>query len=64
MSFENDLKKLDSIVKKLESGDISLEKAAELYSEGMKISAGLKKDLESAKLKIVSENPDTTAETE
>lgn len=54
MSFEANLKKLDAIVKKLESGDISLEKAAELYSEGMKLSAGLKEELENAKLKIVS----------
>ncbi len=59
MSFETNLKKLNDIVKKLESGEISLEKATELYSEGMKISAGLKKELENAKLKIVSDNNDT-----
>lgn len=62
MSFETNLKKLDSIVKKLESGDVSLEKAAELYSEGMKISAGLKKELENAKLKIVSDDFETSDE--
>lgn len=62
MSFETNLKKLDGIVKKLESGDISLEKAAELYSEGMIISAGLKKELETAKLKIVSDNFETAEE--
>lgn len=62
MSFETNLKKLDGIVKKLESGDISLEKAAELYSEGMKLSAGLKKELETAKLKIVSDNFETAEE--
>ena len=62
MSFETNLKKLDGIVKKLESGDISLEKAAELYSEGMKLSAGLKKELETAKLKIVSDNPEIAEE--
>ncbi len=62
MSFETNLKKLDGIVKKLESGDISLEKAAELYSEGMKLSAGLKKELETAKLIIVSDNPENAEE--
>ena len=36
-NFENNLKKLEVIVDKLESGDIGLEESVKLYEEGMKI---------------------------
>jgi exodeoxyribonuclease VII small subunit len=52
MQFEEGIKKLEEIVKALESGDLTLEKSVELYSEGMKISADCKKELENAKLKV------------
>ena len=52
MQFEEGIKKLEEIVNALESGNLSLEKSVELYSEGMKISVDCKKELENAKLKI------------
>tara|TARA_A100001015_G_C15025702_1_gene730377 strand:+ start:2680 stop:2901 length:222 start_codon:yes stop_codon:yes gene_type:complete len=36
-NFEINLKKLEMIVDKLESGDIGLEESVKLYEEGMKI---------------------------
>ena len=36
-NFESNLKKLELIVDKLESGDIGLEQSVKLYEEGMKI---------------------------
>ena len=37
ISFEEAMKRLEETVGKLEKGDIPLEKAIELYSEGMKL---------------------------
>ena len=36
-NFEVNLKKLEGIVDKLESGNIGLEESVKLYEEGMKI---------------------------
>jgi exodeoxyribonuclease VII small subunit len=38
LSFEQAIEKLEAIVTKLESGDVPLEQAIELYQEGMKLS--------------------------
>jgi exodeoxyribonuclease VII small subunit len=38
LSFEQAIEKLEAIVAKLESGDVPLEQAIELYQEGMKLS--------------------------
>ena len=35
LSFEENLKELEEIVEKLESGDIDLEKSVKLYEQGM-----------------------------
>ncbi|MDE7363666.1 MAG: exodeoxyribonuclease VII small subunit [Ruminococcus sp.] len=51
-TFEESMKKLDAIVKELENGDIPLEKAVELYSEGVKLSAVCRKYIDEAKIKI------------
>ena len=37
-NFEVALKRLEEIVKKLESGDLSLDSALELFEEGIKLS--------------------------
>ena len=52
LSFEENMKKLSEIVSELEKGDISLEKAVELYGNGVKLSAECKKQLQEAQLKI------------
>lgn len=55
-NFEANLKKLGAVVAELEKGDISLEKAVELYSEGVKLSAVCKKQLDKAKIKITEDD--------
>ncbi len=52
VSFENNLKELELIVQKLESGDCNLDESLELYSKGVKLSAECKKQLEAARQKI------------
>ena len=56
MSFEENMNKLSEIVAELEKGDISLEKAVELYGKGVKLSAQCKEQLKKAQLKITDEN--------
>jgi exodeoxyribonuclease VII small subunit len=51
-SFEESLKKLESIVDKLEKGDLSLEESLHLFEEGVGLSAACKKELEAAEGKV------------
>lgn len=51
-SFENNLKELENIVNKLESGDCGLDESLELYSKGITLSVECKKQLETARQKI------------
>lgn len=51
-NLELNMQKLATIVKELENGEIPLEKAVELYSEGVKLSAVCKKQIDDAKIKI------------
>lgn len=51
-SFENNLKELEMIVQKLESGECGLDESIELYTNGIKLSAECKKQLETARQKI------------
>ena len=58
-SFESNLKKLEIIVNKLESGEIGLEESVKLYEEGMKIKKicdGKLKDIEMQIKKIKIED--------
>lgn len=56
MSFEENLKKLGEIVSELEKNDISLEKAVELYGDGVKLSVECREQLNNAQLKICDED--------
>lgn len=51
-SFEQSLKKLETIVGKLEKGDLSLEESLKLFEEGVSLSAVCKKELEAAEGKV------------
>ncbi len=51
-SFENNLKELEKIVQRLESGECGLDESLELYSKGIGLSAECKKQLETARQKI------------
>ncbi|MDT2248465.1 exodeoxyribonuclease VII small subunit [Paenibacillus larvae] len=52
VSFEEAIEKLEAIVARLESGDVPLEQAIELYQEGMKLSHLCGKKLEQVEKKI------------
>ncbi len=52
ISFEKSLQQLEDIVKKLESGECSLEESLELYKNGAQLCAECSKLLENAKLTI------------
>ena len=51
-NFEINLKKLEMIVDKLESGDIGLEESVKLYEEGMKIKKICDKKLKDIEMQI------------
>jgi len=51
-SFEDSLKRLETIVDKLEKGDLSLEDSLKLFEEGVGLSAVCKKELEEAEGKV------------
>jgi exodeoxyribonuclease VII small subunit len=50
--FENNLERLGGIVHQLESSDLPLEKALQLYEEGMQLSALCQKQLEEAEGRV------------
>ena len=50
--FEKNLERLDGIVRELEDADLPLEKALQLYEEGMKLSETCHKQLEEAEGKV------------
>ncbi|WNQ09389.1 exodeoxyribonuclease VII small subunit [Paenibacillus aurantius] len=63
ISFEAAMEKLEEIVSLLESGDVELEKAIELFQEGMKLShlCGQKLELVERKIEmLVEENGSLT----
>lgn len=55
-SFEEALKKLESIVEELENEDITLEDSVKLYEEGVKMSRFCTEILEQAELRIEQVN--------
>jgi exodeoxyribonuclease VII small subunit len=65
-SFEEALKRLESIVEELEGGELSLEESISRYEEGMKLSRALTQKLDEAEKRIerLVEDPDGTTSTE
>jgi len=51
-SFEESLTALESVVERLERGELSLEESVRLFEEGVKLSEACKKELEAAEGKI------------
>ena len=51
-SFEESLKKLETIVEKLEKGDLALEESLQLFEEGVSLSAACKQELDAAEGKV------------
>ncbi len=54
LSFEQALEKLEGIVKQLESGDTSLDKAIEIYQEGVLLSKYCTQKLNEAEGKVMT----------
>ena len=53
-SFEESLKKLETIVDQLEKGDLALEDSLKLFEEGVGLSAVCKQELDAAEGKVQS----------
>jgi exodeoxyribonuclease VII small subunit len=51
-SFEQGLKELEAIVREMESGELPLERALQLYETGMKLSEACRKQLEEAETRV------------
>lgn len=51
-TFEESLKKLETIVDQLEKGDLPLEESLKLFEEGVGLSAVCKKELDAAEGKV------------
>ncbi len=51
-SFEANLERLDAIVRQMEDADLPLEKALQLYEEGMKLSEICQKQLDEAEGRV------------
>ncbi len=51
-SFESGLQELDQIVKEMESSELPLERALELFEKGMRLSETCRKQLEEAETRI------------
>jgi exodeoxyribonuclease VII small subunit len=51
-SFEAGLEQLEAIVREMESGEIPLERALELFEKGMKLSESCRKQLEDAETRV------------
>jgi exodeoxyribonuclease VII small subunit len=62
ISFEENMSRLGKIVAELEKGDIPLEKAVELYGEGVKAAAVCRKQLDEAQIKITEDDGSSPSE--
>lgn len=51
-AFEESLTRLEGVVAKLESGELTLEESVALYEEGVKLSATCKAELERAEGRV------------
>lgn len=51
-NFEDSLKQLESIIARLERGDLPLEESVQLFEQGIQLSDACKTELESAEGKV------------
>jgi exodeoxyribonuclease VII small subunit len=51
-SFEEQLTALETVVERLERGELSLDESVRLFEEGMRLSEACKKELEAAEGRI------------
>jgi exodeoxyribonuclease VII small subunit len=62
--FERKLTALETVVEKLERGDLSLDESVSLFEEGLKLSNACKSELEAAegRIQVLVEQADGTVE--
>lgn len=53
MTFEQSLKRLEEIVRRMESGDVALEESLALFEEGTALAGSCNKLLDRAELKVL-----------
>jgi exodeoxyribonuclease VII small subunit len=63
-SFEASLKRLEAIVESLESGEVPLEKAMELYEEGIQLSKVCGEKLRATELRLKKLTKDSNGQFE
>lgn len=65
-SFEESLKQLETIIGKLEKGDLPLEESVRLFEEGIRLSNACKANIETAegKVQILLKQKDGSIKTE
>ena len=51
-SFEESLKRLESVVEQLEKGELTLEDSLKLFEEGTQLTANCKQELDAAEGKV------------
>ncbi|WOV88889.1 exodeoxyribonuclease VII small subunit [Sporosarcina oncorhynchi] len=64
LRFEEAMSKLEDVVQKLESGDVPLEEAINLYKQGMELSAychGKLQDAEKQLITIIDKDGESTS---
>ena len=52
LSFEDGLQQLEAIVKEMESGELPLQRALDLFERGTKLSDACRKQLEEAETRV------------
>ena len=59
-SFEEQMMELESVVERLEHGDLPLEESVRLFEQGMRLTAACRKELDVAdgRLQLLAERPD------
>jgi len=51
-SFEESLKRLETVVDQLEKGELTLEESLKLFEEGVNLTANCKQELDAAEVKV------------
>ena len=62
MKFEDNLKKLEGLVAKMESGEMNLDEMIKAFEEGRKLVADCQKDLDSIRQRIEKVTKDGSVE--
>ena len=62
MKFEDNLKKLEGLVGKMESGEMNLDEMLKAFEEGRKLVTECQKDLDSIRQRIEKVTKDGTTE--